>query len=257
MCAAIISAHELMAAFATPFPSSNSLAPASSGSSYFYSTLLAASPPAASNIPVRELMDAFTSVEPLAPIICPPAVYSRRPCLTPRADGTTVDSLEDFDYFEELPVLSVQVVRYTAEQVEEQESTSAPTCAELFPEYNVCPSCKDIKLHCKCEYTLPPGIDSFKEYCYQCKGNIMECKCEEDGSPCDKCKWQDLATDFRAEGETCPNGFNKCFCDLLIEYGNCPECLAWECQCLPEEEEEYDGQDEVFQLPSWRNADMM
>jgi len=246
-----------MDAFATPFPSSNSLAPASSDSSYFYSTLLAASPPAASNIPVRELMDAFTSVEPLAPIICPPAVYSRRPCLTPRADGTTVDSLEDiFDSFEELPVLSVQVVRYTAEQIEEQESTSAPTCAELFPEYNVCPSCKDIMLHCKCEYTLPPGVNSFREYCYQCNGNIMECECEEPF--CNFCKWQELS-DITA------NGFNKCFCDLLIEHGNCPYCLSWECQCQPDESEsdddesndESDGQDEVFQLPSWRNADMM
>jgi hypothetical protein len=250
---ATISARELMTAFATPFPSSNSLAP-SSGSSYFYSTLLDASPPAASNIPVHELMDAFTS-KPLAPIVCPPAVYSRRPCLTPRADGTTVDSLEDIDF--DLPVLSVQVVRYTPEQLEEQESSSAPTGAQLFPEYNVCPECKDIKLHCKCEYTLPPGVNSFREYCYQCNGNIMECECEEPF--CDKCKWQELS-DITAKG------FNKCFCDLLIEHGNCPYCLSWECQCQPDdeqdedeqdEENESDGQDEVFQLPSWRNADMM
>jgi len=245
------SARELMDAFATPFPSNNSLAPTGSGSSYFYSTLLAASPPAASNIPVRELMDAFTS-KPLAPIVCPPAVYSRRLCLTPRADGTTVDGhlLQDLD----LPVLSVQVVRYTPEQLEEQESSSAPTGAQLFPEYNVCPSCKDIKLHCKCEYTLPPGVNSFKEYCYQCNGNIMECECEE--PYCDKCKWQELSADITA------NGFNKCFCDLLIEHGNCPYCLCWECQCQQEEDDDdqddqYDGQDEVFQLPSWRNADMM
>ena len=247
-----IPARELIAAFATPFPSSNSLAPASSGSSYFYSTLLAASPPAASNIPVRELMDAFTS-KPLAPIVCPPAVYSRRPCLTPRADGTTVDSLEDID---DLPVLSVQIVRYTPEQLEEQESSSAPTGAQLFPEYNVCPECKDIKLHCKCQYTLPPGVNSFREYCYQCNGNIMECECEEPF--CDMCKWQEFS-DITAKG------FNKCFCDLLIDHGNCPYCLSWECQCQPDESEsdddesndESDGQDEVFQLPSWRNADMM
>ena len=211
------------------------------------------------------LEEYFDSLEepiaPLAPIVCPPAVYSRRLCLTPRADGTTADSLEEyFDSFE-LPTLSVQIVRYTAEQIEEQESTSAPTCAELFPEYNVCQQCNDIKLHCKCDFTLPEGITTFKEYCYQCEGNIFECECEEeeDGSPCDKCKWQDLAVGFREEGERCPHGFNKCFCDLLIEFGNCPECMAWECQCEPEEEEEeeYEGQDEVFQLPSWRNADMM
>jgi hypothetical protein len=248
---ATISARELMTAFATPFPS-NALAPASSGSSYYYSTLLDASPPAASNIPVRELMDAFTSVEPLAPIICPPAVYSRRPCLTPRADGTTVDSLEDiFDF--DLPVLSVQIVRYTTEQLEEQESSSAPTGAQLFPEYNMCPSCNDIAMHCQCYQ----GMTSFKEYCYQCMGNIFECECEDS---CDKCKWQDLRADFSADGERCPDGFNKCFCDLLIEHGNCPECMAWECQCVQEDEEdddECDGQDEVFQLPSWRNADMM
>ena len=90
----------------------------------------------------------------------------------------------------ELPVLSVQVVRYTAKQIEEQESssapayaelfstkqlpllpiklvhykaedieeeigegdffgpTSAPTCAQLFPEYNVCQLCKDIGCGC-------------------------------------------------------------------------------------------------------------
>jgi len=88
----------------------------------------------------------------------------------------------------EFPVLSVQVVRYTAKQIEEQESssapayaelfstkqlpllpiklvhykaedigeeigegdffgpTSAPTCAQLFPEYNVCQLCKVYRL---------------------------------------------------------------------------------------------------------------
>ena len=195
------------------------------------------------------------SIAPLAPIVCPPAVYGHRFSLTPRADGTTVDSLEDyFDSFEPLPTLSVQIVRYTAEQIEEQESTSAPTCAELFPEYNICPHCKDIALRCKCVYTFP---------CYDCGANdMMKCDCvdeeEEDGAPCNKCKWQELAADYREEGERCPRGFNRCFCNLLIDFGNCPECMACKCQCFPEEEdEEYDGQDEVFQLPSWRNEDMM
>ena len=202
------------------------------------------------------------SIAPLAPIVCPPAVYSRRLCLTPRADGTTVDGhlLEEyFDSLEEpLPVLSVQVVRYTAEQIEEQESTSAPTCAELFPEYNMCSHCKDIALRCKCieRYNVLP--------CYNdSTSNTMKCDCEEeeeeDGIPCDMCKWQDIAAIYRLDGERCPRGFNRCFCDLLIDFGNCPECMAWECKCEPEEEdeEEYDGQDEVFQLASWRNADMM
>lgn len=54
----------------------------------------------------------------------------------------------------EFPVkpLSIKVVHYTAEEMEQEFSipTSAPTCAELFPEYNVCQNCKDIKLRCKC-----------------------------------------------------------------------------------------------------------
>ena len=71
----------------------------------------------------------------------------------PWNDGYDWDSYdENIIVYNPLPVLSVQIVRYTVEQIEEQESSSAPTCAELFPEYNVCASCQDIALRCKCEF---------------------------------------------------------------------------------------------------------
>ena len=54
----------------------------------------------------------------------------------------------------EQPLLSVKLVQYKAEEIEEDEEfwapTSAPTCAELFPEYNVCQSCKNIAMKCYC-----------------------------------------------------------------------------------------------------------
>ena len=54
----------------------------------------------------------------------------------------------------QLPLLSVKLVQYKAEEIEEDEEfwapTSAPTCAELFPEYNVCQSCKNIAMKCYC-----------------------------------------------------------------------------------------------------------
>jgi hypothetical protein len=123
-----------------------------------------------------------------------------------------------------LPILSVQVVCYTVKQLEEQELFSAPTAAKLFPEYNLCQLCKNINLYCKCK----SESIIFREYCYQCKGNIMMCDCEEanEAPYCDKCKWQDLVGDILADG------FNSCFCDLLIDYGNCPICMGWECKCL-------------------------
>lgn len=61
---------------------------------------------------------------------------------------------------EEFPVLSVKLVQYKAEEMEEDEEfwapTSAPTCAELFPEYNVCQSCKNIAMKCYCSGSQSP-----------------------------------------------------------------------------------------------------
>ena len=204
-------------------------------------------------ITTREMMTAFDS-EPLAPIICPPAVYSRRPCLTPRADGTTVDSLEDIDFLEE-PVLSLQVVRYTPQQLEEQEESPSHTPVALFN-------------------PLPQDVNSFREYCYQCHGNIFECHCddgeeeeeeeeeyeeeeyeeeeevhlcpdcrgnielcdcffqeeEKEGElHCDVCQWQLYYKPYKT---FCPFKYDKCFCDVLIASGRCSKCpYPYECNC--------------------------
>jgi hypothetical protein len=191
-------------------------------------------------ITTHELMTAFDS-EPLAPIICPPAVYSRRPCLTPRADGTTVDSLEDIDFD---PVLSLQVVRYTPQQLEEQEESPSHTPVALFN-------------------PLPQGVNSFREYCYQCHGNIFECHCdngeddeddeeevhlcpdcrgnielcdcffqeeEKEGElHCDVCQWQLY---YKPHSSFSPFKYDKCFCDVLIASGRCSKCpYPYECNC--------------------------
>ena len=170
----------------------------------FSSAVLAASPaPAASNIPVRELMAAFASDEPI-----------------------------------EEP-LSLQVVRYTSEQIEEEESSPSHTPIALFN-------------------PLPQGVDSFREYCYQCGGNIFECNCEDgeeeeeeesDELHCDACKWQDLV-DTSIPRSLRARGFDRCFCELLIEHGNCSHCVqhldycacdrcdhCWnvECTCIPDD----------------------
>ena len=60
----------------------------------------------------------------------------------------------------QLPLLSVKLVQYKAEEIEEDEEfwapTSAPTCAELFPEYNVCQYCTNIAMKCWCPGSQSP-----------------------------------------------------------------------------------------------------
>jgi len=54
----------------------------------------------------------------------------------------------------QLPLLPIKLVQYKAEEIEEEDfffPTSAPTCAQLFPEYNVCQLCKDIAMNCCCD----------------------------------------------------------------------------------------------------------
>ena len=250
------SARELMDAFATPAPAPRAaFAP-------FSSAVLAASPaPAAFNIPVRELMDAFTSV-PLAPIVCPPAAEGRRLLLTPRADGTTVDGHLLQEYFDSLESpLSVQVVHATAEQLEEEEISASPAIPMVFPEEmfpeDLCETCNEIAFICNCNYTLPPGINHPREYCDQCGGNIFECHCddgeeeeeESDELHCDLCKWQDIVNTSTPRALRA-RGFDKCFCEVLIEHGHCSHCMEIlddcacdrcdhcgnvECKCIPDD----------------------
>jgi len=137
--------------------------------------------------------------------------------------------------------LSLQVVRYTAEQLEEESSPSHTPVALFNP--------------------LPQGVDSFREYCYQCGGNIFECHCEDgeeeeeeeeeesDELHCDACKWQDVV-DTNIPRSLRARGFDRCFCELLIEQGNCSHCVQQldycacdrcdhcgnvECTCIPDD----------------------
>ena len=195
------SARELMDAFASDEPTPRAVLAAP-----FSSAVLAASPaPTASNVPVRELMAAFASEEPIDEPIEEP--------------------------------LSLQVVRYTSEQIEEEDSSPSYTPVALFN-------------------PLPQGVDSFREYCYQCGGNIFECHCddgeeeeESDELHCDACKWQDLV-DTSIPRALRARGFDRCFCELLIEHGNCSHCVQHlddcacdrcdhcgnvECTCIPDD----------------------
>ncbi len=69
----------------------------------------------------------------------------------------------------QLPLLSVKLVQYKAEDMEEDEEfwapTSAPTCAELFPEYNVCQSCKNIAMKCYCSEGSQSPINQDSDEC--------------------------------------------------------------------------------------------
>jgi len=60
--------------------------------------------------------------------------------------------------------------------------------------------------------------------------------------PCSKCKWQDCS-------DVSDVAYHNCFCDLLVAYGNCSECMYYECICV-ETETETDAH-----IPSWRKHD--
>jgi len=61
---------------------------------------------------------------------------------------STFDIIESECDYLPLPSLSVKIVPYDPNY---KEIYPAPTCHELFPEYDVCKTCKYIRIRCSCD----------------------------------------------------------------------------------------------------------